>query len=230
MPENTIALELIKQSNTPIVAPSANISGSPSGTNIEDIKEELDGKVDAMIDGGDTQIGIESTVVKVIGNVPTILRPGKVTKEDIIKAVGVCNIAKNVMEQVKQNEKAESPGMKYKHYAPKTKCVLVCGDEEKQISKVNELIKEQEKENKKVCVIGYTEHKDKINVNTFLSMGSIKSFEEISHNIFMILRKADKKNVDIIIIEGMKKEGLKLAIFNRLIKTCEYNVYNDEEV
>lgn len=219
MPKNKIARELIKKANVPIAAPSANISGRPSGTRIEDIKEELERKVSAIIDAGNTSIGLESTVVKVIDGIPTILRPGKVTIEDIIKVVGKATVSNNVMKQLEKDQKIESPGMKYRHYAPKTKCVLVCGTEQEQINKINELIK---KEN--IVVIGFEEHKTKINSNKFISIGSKQNLEEISKKLFITLRKADKQKAKLIAIEGVNAEGLGLAIMNRLVRTCEYNV------
>ena len=226
MPANNIALELIKSSKCPIVAPSANASGKPSGTRLEDIKEELDGKVDAMIDGGDTDVGIESTVVKVIDGIPTILRPGKITPEDIINITGVCKIDAKVMEKVQENDKVESPGMKYKHYAPKTKCVLVKREEKnKQIEKVNKLIKINKSEGKKVCVLGFEEHKKQIETNNFIILGKENDINQISKRIYTSLRNADKLSVDLIIIEGTNEEGMGLAIINRLVRTCEFNVY-----
>lgn len=125
MPSSKIANTFIKECKVPIAAPSANVSGKPSGTIVEDIKDELDGKVDVIIDGGFTDIGLESTVVKVIEGVPEILRPGKITKEDIINAVGCARVNSKVLEKVETAEQVESPGMKYKHYAPNTKWYLV---------------------------------------------------------------------------------------------------------
>lgn len=221
MPSNIIANVFIKQCKVPIAAPSANVSGKPSGTIVEDIKSELDGKVNAIIDGGISDIGLESTVVKVINGVPEILRPGKITKEDIIKEIGIAKINDKVLQKVEKNEKIESPGMKYRHYAPDTKCVLVdILDEKKQIDRVNEIIKG----NDNVCVIGFREHKDKIQCNKYIEIGSKYNLNEFSKRIYTELRKVDKYNVSLVIIEGVNKEGLGLAIMNRLIRTCEYNV------
>lgn len=119
MPDNKIANSIIKSFGKPIVAPSANISGKPSGTNIEDIKDELEKSVAAFVDGGDTKIGLESTVVRVVDNVPVILRPGAITKEDILKVIGKVRVDEHVLNDVKDDEKVLSPGMKHKHYAPK---------------------------------------------------------------------------------------------------------------
>ena len=140
MPSNNIARKLIEYSNCPIAAPSANISGRPSGTLVEDIVEELDGKVEYMIDGGKVDIGVESTVVRVIDGVVHILRPGKVTPEAIEKIGIPVYIEKQILGEYKEGEKVLSPGVKYKHYAPNTKCVLVYSeDNENMVKKIQEL-------------------------------------------------------------------------------------------
>lgn len=220
MPSNKIANAIIREFGKPIAAPSANVSGKPSGTNVEDIKDELGEKVFALIDGGDTDIGLESTVVKVIDGVPTILRPGAVTAKDIECVVGCVAVDSHVLSEVSSDERVESPGMKHKHYAPKTRCVLVnIADEEKRIEKINSLLKDN------VCVIGFESHRDRIHTCNFISMG--ESLEDVSKSIFSLLRKADSLNCSLILIEGVTTEGLGLAIMNRLIRTCEYNVISD---
>lgn len=217
-PSNKIAQKLIEFSKKPIAAPSANISGKPSGTKIEDIINELDGRVEYILDAGMTDIGVESTVVRVIDNKVHILRPGKITKEDI-ESLGIkVLIEKQIMEECKPEEKVMSPGMKYRHYAPNTKCLLIYSENtERLIDKINEEI-ELEKD---VLVMGRSSNLSKYNTKNKLDMG--ESLEEISKNIFTLLRKVDKYDVNLVIIEGVKKEGLGLAIMNRLIRACEHN-------
>lgn len=222
MPSNKIIHELIKQSNIPIAAPSANISGKPSGTKISDIKQELSDKMDVIIDGGECKIGIESTVVKVNDDgIPEILRPGYITENDIKNVIGNVKLSDKLFKKVSKNEKVESPGMKYRHYAPSTECVLVKFDDE-QVKKVNQIISN----NKDVCVLGFEEDFDKININKekFINMGSKNNLEEISHNLFSSLRKIDTMNVRLAIIEGVKKENLGLSIMNRLVRAASNNV------
>lgn len=218
MPSNNVARKLIEFAGLPIAAPSANISGKPSGTKIEDIIDELDGKVDYILDSGMVDIGVESTVVRVVDSKVHILRPGKITVEDI-QALGIdVVVEKQIMEECKAEEKVMSPGMKYRHYAPNTKCLLVYSeDENKLIEKINEEIELE----KKVLVLGRTSNLNKYNTENKLDMGD--SLEDISKNIFTLLRKVDKYNVDLVIIEGVKREGLGLAIMNRLIRACEHN-------
>ena len=149
MPSDIIAHKLIEYSNCQIAAPSANISGKPSGTQVEDVIGELDGKVEYVIDGGKVDIGVESTVIRVIDGVVHILRPGKVTPEDIENLGIPVYIEKQILGEYKEGEKVMSPGIKYKHYAPNTKCVLVYSEENsKMVEKINELA-----QNKKTVVI-----------------------------------------------------------------------------
>lgn len=216
MPEDKIAHELIKAAKLPIAAPSANLSSRPSGTKVSDIVDEFDGKVSAIIDGGETKIGIESTVVKVIDGIPTILRPGKITPEDIKEVVGTVKIDEHIFK--KATGKVESPGMKYKHYAPNAECLLIYSDnEDVQIDLVNQNIKDN------TIVIGFKEHENKIHCKKFYVHGSIHNYDEISHNIFTLLREVDRMHPDFIIIEGVKKEGLGIAIMNRLIRSTSYH-------
>ena len=214
MPSNIIARDLIQMANVPIAAPSANISGRPSGTNIGDIFNELKDKVDYIIDGGDTLVGLESTVIRVIDEKIHILRPGFITKEDLEIFNKEVIIDKHILEDVGNLEKVLSPGMKYKHYAPKTKCLLVYS--QKKASLINKI---RELETDKTIVICKDEHL-KYYKNA-LSYG--KTLEEIAHNIFTVLRKVDELNKSLVIIEGVAKDGLGLAIMNRLIRACSYD-------
>ena len=218
MPSNEIAKYLIEYANVPIAAPSANISGRPSGTNVEDIFKELSDKVDYIIDGGQCEIGLESTVVRVIDGVPHILRPGKITKEQIIKVAKDVIVDKHILGDLENNEPVLSPGMKYRHYAPNAKCLLVYSKvNENMIDKINRISKEY----KNSLIVCHTNNIEKYNVQNVIDMG--ETLEEITKNIFKILRKVDSYNPDIVLIEGVEKEGLGLAIMNRLIRACEHN-------
>ena len=207
IPDNLIAHNLLSILNYPIAAPSANVSTKPSGTRVSDIFNEFNDKVDYIIDGGETTIGLESTVVKVIDNIPTILRPGYITKEDIISIIGCCNVSEYVMKEAHGN--VESPGMLYKHYAPNTPCILV--DSKK-------LLEESKKYNKCI-IIGGSKNKN-INCLKYFNYGDNKP--EIAHNILKLLREADNIGGEVILIEAVDTSGLGLAIMNRLIRTCSY--------
>ena len=215
VPVNQIANRFLNIVDVPIAAPSANISSRPSGTKVSDIKKEFTGKVEYIIDGGESKIGLESTVVKVINNVPTILRPGGITKEMIEEVIGYCNVSDHVLKEVDSNSKVESPGMLYKHYAPNTKCLLIYSKD------INLLKKEINKHlSNKTIILGSNNLKD-INCYKFINYGN--TLEEISHNLFSLLRLCDTYQGDLIIIEGVEKKGLGLAIMNRLIRTSNFN-------
>lgn len=228
IPENVIARGIITFSGVPIAAPSANVSGKPSGTNIKDIRKELEGKVSVIVDGGETQIGLESTVVKVIDEVPVILRPGKVTPEDIEKVTGIVKIDKNIFGRISQNDIVESPGMKYRHYAPETSCKLIyCQDDLDQVFYLKKFVKEYQGN---VVVIGFKEHEEKLLLDNerFISVGKKDDLESFAKNIYSALREADEIRPREILIEGVKKEGLGYAIMNRLIRTCEHNFFEKQ--
>ena len=205
IPIDSTAHNLLDILDYPIAAPSANLSSKPSGTRVEDIYDEFNGKVSIIIDDGQSRIGLESTVCKVIDGIPTILRPGFITKEDIEGIIGRCNVSEYVLKEAHGN--VESPGMLYKHYSPNTKCILC--DKEK--------IDEVKKVYDKVIIIGNIE----TNCYKFYNYGN--DLVSIAHNIFKLLREADKDKADVILIQSVDYTGLGLAIMNRLIRTCEYN-------
>lgn len=219
MPSNKIANKLIEYSAVPIAAPSANISGKPSGTCIDDVYEELKDKMDIIIDGGRCEVGLESTVVKVDGEDVKILRPGKITKEQIEKITNNVLLDEHIFSEVKEGEKILSPGMKYKHYAPESKCVLIYSDSNKKM--VDEIISRMKDYKNSVVICSKENAKDYTN-GTILTYGSKYNLEEISSNIFTILRKVDKLKPDIVFIEGVTQECLGLAIMNRLIRACSH--------
>lgn len=222
MPRNKIANRLIHYAGVPIAAPSANISGKPSGTCVEDVYDELKNSMDYIIDGGKCEVGIESTVVKVENGSVRILRPGRITKEDIETIVSSVILDEHILGEVKENEKVLSPGMKYRHYAPKTKCVMIYSkDNNAMVDRINEIANEYSK----ATVICSSENKDKYVGKDILDYGSKENLEEISSNIFSMLRNADKNESDIILIEGIESSGIGLAIMNRLIRACSHEFY-----
>lgn len=218
MPSNRIAQELISYAKVPIAAPSANISGRPSGTNIEDIFQELSDKVDYIIDGGQCEIGLESTVVRVINNEVHILRPGKITEEQLQKVTEKVVVDSHILGDLKPNEPILSPGMKYKHYAPKAKCMLMYSKENK---KLIENIEEKAKEYENPLIVCHHHNINQYGNRNVIDMG--ETLEEISKNAFQMLRKVDSYHPDMVLIEGVEKEGLGLAIMNRLMRACEHH-------
>ena len=209
MSSGIIAKELVELAGVPIAAPSANISGKPSGTNFNDIYSDFKDKVDYMIDGGDSSIGIESTIVKVIDNIPHILRPGSITDEQIEKIAGT--IIKDY-----ENSVSNLPSSNYDHYTLNSKSLLVISnDNEKMVSKINEIANTYSFP----VIIAKHENINRYNVKTIIDMGTL--LDDIAKNIFSNLRKADSFSPDIVIIEGVKNEDVGLAIMNRLMKACD---------
>jgi len=208
IPSNVLARELIDLSGVPIAAPSANTSGRPSGTQEKHINEDLFGKVDMIIDSGESEIGVESTVVKVNEDSVLILRPGRITKEMLEKIV----FPLPIYFAKEKEDLQSSPGTKYKHYSPKARLEI--------ISKEKILDEAEVLNNKglKIGIITTIQNKDsfkKYEPNVFV-LGDESNLEEISKNLYSALRFFDKQNVDIILCQSFSKEGLGVAIMDRL--------------
>ncbi|MFU8787046.1 MAG: L-threonylcarbamoyladenylate synthase, partial [Candidatus Izemoplasmataceae bacterium] len=218
-PSNLIALAVIKAANMPLAAPSANISGKPSSTLFDHVKSDLYGKVDILIDGGKSTIGLESTVLDVTTDTPTLLRPGSVTKkmiEDILQQP-ILDISENSM-----NDTPKSPGMKYTHYAPKGKITLVDGLKEEVIEYINKAIKSLD-ENKSAVICAH-EYVPFMESKYVFDLGSIDHPEEIASNLFIALRRMDELDIDYIFTHAFSQEHLGQAIMNRLLKAAGYNI------
>lgn len=219
MPDHNVALELIKEANLPIAAPSANISGRPSPTDSIHVMEDLNGKIDMIIDGGPTGIGVESTVLDISGDVPIILRPGGVTKEDLQRVFPRVDYDP-ALEDGNSSLVPKSPGQKYRHYSPKAEMVVVCGEINDIVQKIKELSKKHIKEQKKVGIMATVQNRNKYDKETIIIVGDRDRPETIATNLFKTLREFDKLGVDIIIAEGINEKGIGKAIMNRLRKAA----------
>jgi len=207
MPNNKIALELIKQSKVPIVAPSANISGKPSPTKAKHVIDDLSEKIEYIVDGGSCKIGIESTVIDFTSAVPTILRPGYITKEDIEQVIGKVEFSNS-----KRKGAPKAPGMKYKHYSPKAKVVLV--DYNRNFLREIALIKKKNPK-KTIGVLSFSFDIKEKNVK-FLNSDS----KLYAQKLFSYFREFDDNKTDIIIAQGIEEDKLGKAIMNRLKKAA----------
>lgn len=221
-PETLIARELIKCSGVPIAAPSANISGSPSPTSAKHVIDDMMGKVDVIIDGGDADFGLESTIVKIENDgTLTLLRPGKITVEEL-ESIAPVKIADAVTDKLGENEVAMSPGMKYRHYAPKAPLVLLDGA----VENIIEYIKGQGK--KRIAVIAYEELlptvKAELSSARIYSFGKADDEKTQAHMLFSILRDADSENFDEIYAPLPKKTGISLALYNRMIRAAAHKI------
>jgi len=222
MPKNKIARGLIKKSGFPIAAPSANISGRPSPTAAIHVKDDLSGKIRLILDGGRTRIGIESTVIDMTRRIPVILRPGVISKESIENEIGkVCFHNSLLGNDVRKMTAQRSPGMKYEHYSPKARVMLIEGPENHVKTRIIQLSEKLEAEGKKVRIM--TSSKSlKVSPKKIQYLGS--TLETIARNLFANLRQADIDNVDIIIVQGIRYRNTGFAIMNRLKKAASTKI------
>ncbi|MEA1984169.1 MAG: L-threonylcarbamoyladenylate synthase [Euryarchaeota archaeon] len=221
MPDDRIALELIRCAGTPIAAPSANRSGYPSPTTAEHVIQDLEGRIDAVIDGGDTNIGVESTVVDVTANIPVILRPGYISAEDIEQCAGTVHIG-YTDRQITGNESVRSPGMKYTHYSPKADVIMIEGDFSDVAYAITGLIAEYYEKGQRVGLLVSDEVARTVSADATFSLGRGQDPSQAARSIFMGLRHLDNENMDLIIVDGsITNEGVGTAVFNRLRKAAD---------
>lgn len=228
MPSHRIASRLIKLAGVPVAAPSANISGKPSPTRPEHVIHDMDGKVDVIIADGICDVGVESTVVDVTGEVPMVLRPGGITLEELRSVLGHVEVDPAVLKEPSKNLVARAPGMKYTHYAPDAEVVIVSGPADMVAEKINRLSKEDIAMGRKVAVLASNETKGLYDIMV-VPIGSKEDKLSISANLFAALRKLDDMDIDRAYAEAVDEEGLGLAIMNRLKKAAGYKIIRVSE-
>lgn len=218
MPENEVARKIIEKSQIPFSAPSANTSGKPSPTNAQDVFDDMNGKIQLIIDGGECEKGVESTVVSVLQDPPIILRPGVITKEMMENVLDKeVLISKSITERLSQDDKVLSPGMKYKHYSPNAEVIILKGSLDKFVKFVSEntvdgsyaLVFNGEEKFLDIPTVAYG-HKD--------------NAEEQAHNLFSALRELDKKGAKIVYARCPETTGVALAVYNRLIRSAGFKI------
>ena len=223
-PSNEIAHAILKAVDFPVAAPSANLSGRPSPTKVEHVIEDLNGRVDIIVDGGHSVVGIESTVLDVTVDPPMILRPGKITLEDLREIDENIRIDSATID-AKSGEIPKSPGQKYRHYAPRAEAICFGGRLDKVVNEIKKNIKENK--DKKIAVLAtdetFEEYKN-LDIKLLINLGSRDHLEEVATNLFDALRRCDEENVDIIFAEGFELRGMGLSIMNRLLKACSGKV------
>lgn len=225
MPVDEIARTLIRASKVPVAAPSANRSGRPSTTTAAHCIEDLDGRIDMIIDGGSVHIGLESTIVDLTGEIPMLLRPGAITLEMLEGVLGHVEIDPAILGPVAEDVKPKAPGMKYKHYAPKAELTIVSGEQGAVQDKINELVAADTADGRKVGVIATLESRNAYHGQTALKVMGMRNDEStVAHNLFAILREFDDTGVDRIYSEGFEDNGIGRAIMNRLRKAAGYSI------
>lgn len=224
MPSHSIAHKLIEVSGVPVAAPSANLSGKPSPTVAQHVIDDLYGRVDVIIDGGCSQVGLESTVIDVTTGKPLLLRPGGVTYEQLKAVLGDVEIDRGVLEKVHQNTIPRSPGMKYKHYSPNAQVIVVKGEKSKVVERINQLVSINKGRGLKVGVLATDDTVDYYNADYVLSAGDDKHPETIAASLFNRLREFDTLGIDIVFTESVTENGIGMAILNRLHKAAGYHI------
>lgn len=213
MPNHPVALSLIKASGLPIAAPSANTSGKPSPTTAKHVKDDLDGRIAGIVDGGSTGVGVESTVLDCSVEIPVILRPGGVTKEQLERIIG------QVKEEValsKKDETPKAPGMKYTHYAPKAPLTLVKGTPDF----IQKLVNSKREEGLKIGILAAEENQTLYQADYVVSPGKLADLSTVASGLYDALRQFDQYPIDVIYSEVFPTEGIGKAIMNRLFKAA----------
>ena len=223
MPVDPIALSFIKAPGGYLAAPSANTSGKPSPTKAKYVIEDMDGKIDMIIDGGDVEIGLESTIVDLSGTVPMLLRPGFITLDMLRECLGEVRMDPTLFSG-DYKEPPKAPGMKYRHYAPKGILTIVSGMEIAVVERINELVETAVLEGKKVGVIATDETLPKYDCSCVKSVGTRKDEVSIAHNLYRILREFDDEDVELIYSEAFDTPNMGQAIMNRLLKAAGHHV------
>lgn len=217
-PAHPVAQRIIAEAGLPLAAPSANLSGSPSPTTFEHCVHDLLGRVDAIIDGGPCAVGVESTIISFAEETPMLLRPGYVTLEQLRGAIGEVGLSKAVLEKLGDGEKVLSPGMKYKHYAPKAKVSLVKGSREQYVKYVNEHADEHG-----VFALCFDEEAPVLKTST-VCYGSEYSDAEQAERLFDALRELDELGALRVYAHSPRTTGVGMAVYNRLVRAAGFDI------
>lgn len=218
MPSHPVAFRLIEETGLPLAAPSANLSGKPSPTSGSHVWDDLKGKIPLILDAGPSRVGLESTVLDLSAEIPTILRPGGISKEQLEEVLGEVRV-----DNPSEKEVPKAPGMKYRHYAPQGEMLLLIGPSERLIPRMKQEIQKGHARLKKVGVLCTLESAPLLHdwfPDLLFVLGSKKRVEEVASNLFEGLRLCDERGMDLILAEGVKEGGLGTAIMNRLEKAA----------
>ena len=222
LPDSVCARALIAQSGVPIAAPSANLSGKPSPTTARHVLQDMDGRIPLILDGGPCRCGVESTVLSLVGT-PTILRPGVVTKEMLAAILGEVALAPSILAPLHEGEKAASPGMKYKHYAPNAQVLVVVGEAQAAARRLSALYDELTGQGKRVRIAATAEALPFYGDRPTALLGARQDPATLCSRLFSLLRELDEA-ADVILSEGVGTEGTGLAFMNRLLRSAGFRV------
>ena len=230
MPSHPVALAMLKACSLPIAAPSANRSGKPSPTSAQHVFTDMDGRIPLIIDGGESDVGLESTVISLVGDKPCILRPGGVTKAMLEDVIGEVDLAGSILRPLEKGEKALSPGMMYKHYSPDGQVTLIEGEEAAVVEALRRLYAHAASEGHRACVMCFTEHMEALKECQPHDIGSKDDPADVAHRLFATLRALDDEQMDVIFSEVVPPEGVGLAVMNRLGRAAAFRTVNAEEI
>ena len=229
MPVNEIARQLIRAGGGYVSAPSANTSGRPSPTSAQHVAEDLEGKIEMILDGGSVDIGVESTILDMTVEPPMILRPGAITKEMLEEAIGEITIDCALLDD-NGDQAPKAPGMKYRHYAPKAQLILVEGEPEEAVKAIRQIAYEQTRLGYQVGIIATNETMDAYTTGVVKNIGTRNSEKSIAKNLYRILREFDEEEVSYIYSESFGKDGLGDAIMNRLEKAAGHHTIEAKDI
>ena len=222
MPDHPVAREVIRRAGVPVAAPSGNRSGRPSPTSAAHMLEDMNGRIPLILDGGESDVGVESTVVDMTGAVPRILRPGGVTREMIAAVCGACEVDSAVMRPLKKDEKPRSPGMKYRHYAPEGALTIYHGSSEKVAEQICAAYDAALQDGRRPLILALDDHRPLYGDRRLSPLGH--DAREMAHAVFAALRSADSEHADLILSEAVEAEGIGLAVMNRLGRAAAFHI------
>ncbi len=221
MPDHPVALALIRAAGVPVAAPSANLSGRPSPTSGEHVMEDLSGKIEAVLDAGPSRVGIESTVLDLTGGIPVILRPGGVTKEQLEEVLGTVSLDPGIDDK---NVTPRSPGVKYLHYAPKGRVILVEGPRDKVQARIKQELEKGQQQGLKVGILSSDEsasYFSSLSPDYLAVLGSRMQPWIVASTLYQALRECDHKGIELILTETFEHSGMGAAVMNRLEKAAD---------
>lgn len=217
MPSHEVARQIIRSAGVPLAAPSANLSGTPSPTTAQHVMDDLNGRIDAVVDGGVCSVGLESTVITLCTSPPRLLRPGKITPNELSCVIGEIEIDNSVLDKLDNNVSPSSPGMKYKHYSPKANVIIIRGE----LKNFIDFVSLHKKSG--VMALCFDGEENNMPVPS-LCFGQKSNAQEQAHNLFNALREIDSLGASTVYVRSPKSDGIGLAVFNRLLRAAEFEV------
>lgn len=223
MPDDETALSLIDAAGGYVAAPSANLSGRPSPTLAKYVQEDLGGRIEMILDGGQACIGLESTIVDLTEEVPVILRPGYITREMLSEVLGRVEVDKAILPEG-SDIAPKAPGMKYRHYAPKAELTIIAGEENAVVNRINELVRKAKEKGLRSGVIATDKTAARYSADSVKNAGDREKEETAAKELYRILREFDEEEVDVIYSEAFAESGIGQALMNRLLKAAGHHI------